>query len=254
MTIRINLDKRIGNVLFVVEGAKTEFSILKRVFCSILDYSFVESRRGSLPRFLNRNDRNSCVAVVNTINSHIASITREEEYLDSVYSQLITEFNYPIDKAAVFFLFDRDPKSNTDLDIIQDYIKTFQNPYDNPGDIRAGQLLLSYPSVEAFTVSNFVRDSYNLKFGLGSELKAFVSTHSEIQLNKISEDSLKTATEAFYKFVNDYEKSIDIDDFSKTSMEIFLDEEELFKNESRYRIFSMLVLALLQLGIIEVGN
>ena len=93
MTIRINLDKRIGNVLFVVEGAKTEFSILKRVFCSILDYSFVESRRGSLPRFLNRNDRNSCVAVVNTINGHIASITREEEYLDSVYSQLITEFN-----------------------------------------------------------------------------------------------------------------------------------------------------------------
>lgn len=43
--MKLNKDKHIGRVLFIVEGSQTEFSILRRIFCKILGYSYIEKRR-----------------------------------------------------------------------------------------------------------------------------------------------------------------------------------------------------------------
>ena len=43
--MKINKDKHIGRVLFIVEGSKTEFAILYRIFCKLLGYSYIEKRR-----------------------------------------------------------------------------------------------------------------------------------------------------------------------------------------------------------------
>ena len=38
-------DKSIGDVIFVVEGAKNEFSLLKRVLTEILHYEYIRKNR-----------------------------------------------------------------------------------------------------------------------------------------------------------------------------------------------------------------
>lgn len=59
---------QIGRVLFIVEGSQTEFSILRRVFCNLLGYSYI-------------------LAVINTRESNIRDISENESYLDDVFDR-----------------------------------------------------------------------------------------------------------------------------------------------------------------------
>ena len=43
----LNKNKNVGNVLFIVEGDKSEFAILKHVFKHILNYSLITKNRHS---------------------------------------------------------------------------------------------------------------------------------------------------------------------------------------------------------------
>ena len=81
------------------------------------------------------------------------------------------KYKFPVDQSAIYYLFDRDPKSNTDTELIKNYIQSLANPYENK-NYKAGQLILSYPSIESYIVSNF-RDTSNLRFSLGKEAKAY---------------------------------------------------------------------------------
>ena len=45
MDIKLNKNKRIGKVLFIVEGEKTEFLILRKIFTSIFDYQLEMEKR-----------------------------------------------------------------------------------------------------------------------------------------------------------------------------------------------------------------
>ena len=152
--MRLNKDKRIGRVLFIVEGSQTEFSILKRIFCNLLGYSYIEKRRNKPNYFTSTKDRFSQVAVINTRESNIRDISENESYLDDVFDVLREQYRFPVDQSAIYYLFDRDPKSNTDFELIKTYILSLANPYEN-GDYKAGQLLLSYPSIESYIISNF---------------------------------------------------------------------------------------------------
>lgn len=46
MNVRINKEKSIGKVLYIVEGNKTEALILYYIFCKIYDYQFESILRG----------------------------------------------------------------------------------------------------------------------------------------------------------------------------------------------------------------
>ena len=149
--MRLNKDKHIGRVLFIVEGSRTEFSILRQIFCNLLGYSYVEKRRNRLTYFASTNDRFSKVGVINTQESNIRDISENEAYLDEVFDTLREQYQFPADQSAIYYLFDRDPKSNTDSALIEKYILSLANPYDND-DYKAGQLLLSYPSIESYII------------------------------------------------------------------------------------------------------
>lgn len=143
-------------------------------------------------------------------------------------AMLINEYHFPVDKASIYYLFDRDPLSNTDAKAIQQYIDTLKDPMDNNNGMKAGLLLLSYPCIESYLVSSFQRESYNIKFGIGAKLKKYIGQHSEIQMNKISEETLRIATEEFMAYLQYIDQKWDIDDFSKTSRLIFDMQEEKY--------------------------
>jgi len=66
--MKINKDKSIGRVLFIVEGARTEFSLFRRIFCDVLGYEYIEKRRNNAKFFKNKNKSTSKVAVINRVH------------------------------------------------------------------------------------------------------------------------------------------------------------------------------------------
>lgn len=251
--MRINYDKHIGRVLFIVEGSHTEFSLLRRIFCNLLKYSYIEKRRNLPSYFVSTQDKNSQVAVINTRESNIRDISENDNFLDEVMDVLREKYQFPVDQAAIYYLFDRDPKSNTDTELIQKYIRTLTNPYDNEGYYKAGQLLLSYPSIESYVVSNFIDNTKSICYSLGSDVKTFIGQNPSIQLNKIGGHTLIHAAEEFLDYLSSQDvKTLDIDHFSETSAKIFTVQEKSYLEGQGFNLFSMLTLAFLQMGLLEI--
>ena len=249
--MKLNKDKHIGRVLFIVEGSRTEFSILRQIFCNLLGYSYVEKRRNRLTYFASTNDRFSKVGVINTQESNIRDISENEAYLDEVFDTLREQYQFPVDQSAIYYLFDRDPKSNTDSVLIEKYILSLANPYDND-ECKAGQLLLSYPSIESYIISNF-RDTTNVpQFLLGKDVKAYIGGNTDIQINRISEETLIKAADDFLRYLSSEQIAFDVDEFSKASHAVFTKQEAKYLSGQGFRLFSMLTLAFLQMGIIEL--
>ncbi|MCK4258019.1 MAG: hypothetical protein KAX49_03525 [Halanaerobiales bacterium] len=248
--MKINKEKSIGRVLFIVEGGKTEFSLLRRIFCNVLGYEYIEKRRNKANFFRNKNISTSKVAVINTEESNISDILDKNNYLDDVFATLISEYSFPVDKAAIYYLFDRDPNSNIDSQLIRKLILDLKNPYDND-ELRGGMLLLSYPSIESYNISSFVNDAHVFEIRLGSDAKAFIASNNHIQVNKINDNTIEKAAEELIKYMNAEGISNDIDDFSQANLKIFNEQENNFSNNSKYRVLSLLSVAFMQLGIIE---
>ncbi len=247
--MKLNKDAHIGNVLFVVEGSQTEFSILHRIFCNILGYTYIEKRRNQLKYFQHQRDKYSTIAVVNPKESNIQFI-ENSDYFDEIFNTLRDRYQFPVEQAAIYFLFDRDPKSNTDVALIQDYILSLKNPYENADGYVSGQLLLSYPSIESYTISNFVDHSSNLRFQLGKDAKRYIESNNNIQLNKMSDDTLIKATYEFLDYLENENIDLNLDDFSTASCTILTSQESEYLRGNGFKAFSMLTLALLQMNII----
>ncbi len=250
--MRLNKEKHIGRVLFVVEGSRTEFSILYRIFHGLLQYSYIAKRRNQPNFFTSKQDSFSRVAVVNTRESNIRDISENASYLDDVFDVLREQFHFPVDQSAIYYLFDRDPISNTDAALMERYILTLKDPYDNEDGYRAGQLLLSYPSVESYTISNFRDETDKLHFRLGKDAKAYIDRNRDIQINKLTEETLMRAATAFLNYLTDEQIPFDIDDFSKASRTVFTKQEAEYLSGAGFRMFSMLTLAFLQMGLLEL--
>ena len=99
-SLKINLKKNIGNVLMVVEGEEYEFEILKRIFCQILGYKYIEKKRyktvfHDYNEFVMKGNEDSRVIVINARNSNISSINKDDKYLNNMYMAIYN--NYGID-------------------------------------------------------------------------------------------------------------------------------------------------------------
>ncbi len=249
--MKLNKNKSIGRVLFIVEGGRTEFSLLKKIFVDILDYNYIERRRTNRANYFQSNkNRNSKVAVVNTEQSHISYIEDENSYLDDIFEELITDYSFPVDNTAIYYLFDRDPESNVDIDFIKNLILTLKDPYDN-GNLRGGVLLLSYPSIESYCISNFFNNTCDVSLALGSEAKTFIASNNHIQINNMNEETIMNAVSELNKYLGTEGIELDIDVFSRANMEIFNKQEQYYLSNSKYRLLSLLSVAFLQLGIIS---
>ena len=106
---------------------------------------------------------------------------------------MVEEYDFDVDNAAMYYLFDRDPASNTDADFILDLLKKLTNSRENEDNYKQGLLLLSYPSIESFTLSCFDSQSFSVQLKLGSELKEYLEKHKYNQ-SRINEESIILAT------------------------------------------------------------
>ena len=148
--MKINKDNPIGRVLYIVEGSSTEFNLLRRIFCNVLGFEYIEKRRNRPSVFYKENNALSTIAVINTSDSNIKDIS-DDAYLEDLFQMLINDYHFPVDKASIYYLFDRDPASNTDVEAIRQYIDVLKDPMDNDDGMKAGLLLLSYPCTVSYT-------------------------------------------------------------------------------------------------------
>lgn len=244
-------NKRIGKILFIVEGGKHEFSLIKKIFCDILGYKRIEKRRTKATYYVSKTDSHSIVAVINTKTSNIESIN-EKKYLDTIYTELIEQYSFDVTNAAIYYIFDRDSESNTNVELILKLIKTLKNSRENEDNMMGGMLILSYPSIEAFEVSNFVDDTYKIKARLGADVKELIAENSKkISINKINEETLIHACTELKKYMETRKIKFDIDDYLEINMNTFREEEGYYKKNNTYFLLSLMSCVLLDLGILR---
>ena len=250
--MKINKEKSIGSVIYVVEGASTEVYLLRKIFHKMFDYSFESlAREHSYVKMESTNNPNSRVFVVNTQNSNITSLN-DTDFLDKLFAVLHDNYRFDTDNSAIYYLFDRDPESNTDVSSFYRNIELLRNSRENGQFTRGGLLLLSFPSIEAFVLSNFVENSFETKFALGHDLKVYLD-HSHINQSHINEDTLIHATAEMENALRRLDAwPIDYDDFFNCGKKVFDYEEELYQSSRKFQALSMLTVSLLDLGLIEI--
>ena len=217
ITLKINKGKSIGRVLYIVEGSNPT----------------------------------SQVFVVNTESSNIRTASKDNGYLNELFKALIENYDFSIDNAAIYYLFDRDVRSNTDKGFITDILSTLKNSRDNGYD-RQGLLLLSYPSIESFTLSNFENRTIERSFALGNDLKSYLNA-KKLNHSGIDERTLgNAASELMNSLKTIGADDFDVDNFYESNYKIFSYEESVYEKESVYRALSLLCISLLDLGLIEI--
>ena len=254
MAIKINKEKSIGKVLYVVEGSKTEPYLLWRIFAKVFDYQ-VETilRNHPYQKFNSKVNPTSQIFVINTETSNIKTIAKDNDFLNNLFELLIEKYDFDIENTAIYYLFDRDCQSNTDKTFISNMLNILKNSRDNEGYERQGMLLLSYPSIESFTLSNFETNSFCQQFDLGDTLKSYLES-KKINHNRIN---ITTLTMAIQEMMDALAaigvEDFDIDNFFNSNKAIFEYEEEVYSKESVYQALSLLCISLIDLGLIEVA-
>jgi len=254
--IALNKEKNIGRVIYIVEGERTEFSILNRIFTKVFDYSFVEVRRSvnckPYHRYESKTNKNSIVFVINSEYSCISSITTGKDYLDKIFEVLFYEYQLEPNKAAIYYLFDRDPSSNPSR-IIEQLLLTLKNSRDN-GEEMNGLLLLSYPKIEAFIISCFEKKCNSLKLP-SCKLKQY-KNYKKYQNNLIFSKEIINACQEMYKVIKALIKHNfapnDLDNFGKINTKIYNEQELYYSKNNVYRLLSLLTISMIDLQLIII--
>ncbi len=254
MNIALNKNKSIGKVLYIVEGGKTEPYILHKLFTQVFDYQ-VEMiiRDKGYHKYNSKENSTSQVFVINAEESNIKNIDKNNAFLDNLFRELIEKYDFDIDNSAIFYLFDRDNQSNTDAQMIERLISSLTNSRENRHYLRQGLLLLSYPSIESFTLSNFHNNSFSERFKLGDDLKGYLHSQNINHQNITEQTLISAANELFNAFSNMNIVDYDIDNFENCNMDIFHYEELAFSKEELYHALSLVCISLIDLGLIEIS-
>ena len=246
-----NKEKSIGKVLFIVEGGHTEPYILKKLFCGLLDYQVETIRRPhSYSIFNAKSNPSSRVFVINTKQSNIKYIKKDDDYLNNLFIELIETYGFDVDHSAIYYLFDRDVQSNTDKEFIRNLLGELKNSRENGDYLRQGLLLLSYPSIESFTLSNFDGNCFNVCCRLGKELKAHLD-EKKFNQSKISAETVCLATEKMIESLKEIGVDYCIDTLGDDNRKIFDYEEEYYNENQKFRSLSLFASALIDLGVID---
>lgn len=149
--LRINKNKSIGQVIYIVEGEITEAELLKHIFVKLLNYSVVfYNKKNNEYIYLQGINKYSKVFI---IPSEYSALVRLEpcDYLDMIYSVLSNKYNLDLENSSTFFLFDRDRKSNkkTVVEKLLTNLSSSRGNNDNNNYEMNGLLLLSYPCIES---------------------------------------------------------------------------------------------------------
>ena len=250
--LKINKNKSIGEVVIVVEGEDEEFKLLKHIFTEILDYSYVEfNRRNKTIKkgFRSNTNPNSTIIIANTNNSSLSSIIDEEEYKDKLFNLLREDYHKSLNNIPIYILWDRDRETNSP-ETVENALSIYGNARDNGIEMN-GLLLLSYPCVESYEMSNFIKQEYNNVYNTSDECKKTFH-ESKFSIKKIRDLFLLLAVENMNRGIRSFNiLEYNTDFFKETNLKIFNKQEELFKNEKVIQSLSLISILLIDLGIIE---
>ena len=255
--IRLNKDKNIGKVVYVVEGGKRELNLLSHIFSHIFDYSVVIAPREKLPylKYESKKNKLSRVLLVSAYQSNIgfAANQKGQDYLNEVFKVLYEDYKLELSNAATYFIFDRDPQSNKSEEYRQ-LIPILKNSRDNGMDIN-GLLLESFPSIESYTKS-CIDDTVDEWGKSAKELKLKVSG-AQYQQDKIhNEQVIKACQNMLSSIIKITDRKLeerDLDDFAEINMMLFEREEDYFTQKELYRLLSLLSVSFMDLGLIEIN-
>ena len=131
-------------------------------------------------------------------------------------------------------------------------LKILKNARDNDDYDKQGLLLLSYPSIESFTLSNFRNNSFDYIASTGDELKDILD-NERINQSRISTKTLSFATNELLKSLERVGLlEFDIDNFGETNIKLFEQQENTYSSNGFYRALSLLCISLIDLGIVEI--
>ena len=249
--LKINKKKNIGEVILVVEGESEEYSLFKHIFTEILNYNYISLKRNKIIQDVYYSKTsNSSVIIVNTKNSNINSIVEDNDYKDKLYHLIQNEYHRSLKNIPIYFIWDRDNHSNSS-EIIKKLLENYYSALNNDIEMN-GLLLLSYPCVEAYEISNFDKVFWKSKFNSSEELKTYKKKDKKrYSLSNLNEKTLLIAVENMHKRLLQYGIiNYDSDNFKKENLKIFDLQEKLYDFEKKYYALSLISLLLIDLGII----
>lgn len=249
--MKINKDKRIGSVIFVVEGKKTEPRIIRDIFLKVLGYSVYQYNKQEDIIMLkaNNDEYNKVVIITNNKPQLSCVLNTANDFLDNAFKRL-NECNLDAYNSAIYYIFDRDYESNSNKTITK-LINTLSNSRDNDYNPN-GLLLISYPCIEAFYLN---ANNDNHSFKNGKEIKKYVN---EEKYKTIKETSIINAYKALINILKEkfsVDSLIDnLDDFKNVGKQILNNEDKYYQSNNKFITLSLLAVAFLDLGIIEDEN
>lgn len=182
--IKINEKKSIGDVVFILEGKKTEFKLFTNLFEKIFSITEIvkcKSVNSDLKKYKLPKNNDSIVYLLNSRTSSIKSVD-DNVYIDQLFQKINNYFKIDIFNSAIYFIWDRDEESNK-KETVTELLKKFHNSRDNGYDMQ-GLLLLSYPSIESFIISCFENDINDDKI---KNIKKYVNMN-KYKINQIDKE------------------------------------------------------------------
>lgn len=249
--IMINNNKRIGKVIFIVEGEETEPTLISHIFGTLFHFNVIISNKKGIYELKKDDDKYSTIYIIQAEYPQINKLEDSKTYFDKIYRRMSNDYQLDVENSAIFYIFDRDRDCNRPK-MIHSYLKRFGNSRENKDYEMQGLFLLSYPCIEAFiSHANAQEDKYSCGKEAKEKTKDFLIT-------KIQEENVKRVLELFLNFCENLDKSpfsiYELDDFSNRNHSIFNLEEQEFQKEKKYHTLSLLIVALLDLDLLSIQN
>ncbi len=252
--ININKNKNIGSVIYIVEGREEEPRIIREFYKTFLGYNVYQlNREDDIEMLKKENNKYSKVIIVTINKPQIKEIISDN--IDKFYQEVfINKLNGIVDteSSAIYYIFDRDDKSNTKEDI-----EKAMNKYNNSresSDYNSvhGLLLLSYPCIESLYLNCYKDKS---SFSSSKEIKRYAR---ENRLKKLNDKSFENAIKEMDRIIKtkfDIQISpSDLDAFEKVNIEILDKEDKIYNYYHKYVTLSLFMISLLDLEIITFSK
>lgn len=248
--LKINKEKSIGQVIYIVEGDKTEHELIERIYVQ-LGYSVVTYNKLSRScTCLQGHNKYSRVFIIPAFHPAIVSLDTDKDYFDEVYRLLALGYGLDVENSAIFYLFDRDRLSNRPSQIIPQ-LEKFGSSRSSSGFDMNGLFLLSYPSIEAYIITAYGDE---IELSTAKEAKKYVESHKYLAERL---DSVNMLTAAL-SMISVLELVLGVpftpqllDDFSDTNKILLSYQDKKWAEEHKYNVLSLLSASLIDLGIIS---
>ena len=250
LNMKLNPNRRIGKVLYLVEGDVDEVIILERIFSKVFNYSVIayDKRLDNVTYLVKPDDKFSKVFIVPMKYSAVSKIESSTDYIEYIYQRL-KKFGLEKEECARYLLFDRDEGSNSH-EMLEHLFSVFKNSLDNDLEIN-GLLLLSYPCVQSFYCECF---NDRIRLSSSSLMKMYTSKYN---INNIDGVKLLNGAESMIRTILSIanKPSFDmsnLDDMQLINVDILNYQDECFATKRVYNTLSLLFISLIDLGIIEL--